>query len=188
MANVDAAFGAIPIKHLDGAPYNGMVNEYSIPAADGTAVYLGDFVKSAGSADTDGVPDVAQAAAGDALLGVVVGFRADPSDLTLQYRKASTLRYALVADAPDVIVAMQEDSDGGALAVADVGNNADIIVAAGSTVTGRSKMEVDSSTKATTTAQVRVLRLYKNSENATGNQAIWECMVNEHEHKSTTGT
>lgn len=186
MANVDRVNGARPVKHLDGSPYNGAVNRYCIPASDGTAVFIGDFVKSGGSADANGVPTVIAAAAGDALRGVVVGIVPDTAD-SLIYRAASTLRYVLVADAPDLVFEIQEDSVGGALAVTDVGENADIVVAAGSTSTGTSGMELDSSTHATTSAQLRILGLRQRADNEIGVNAKWLVSINEHELKSTTG-
>lgn len=188
MANPDAAFGAVPIKHLDGSPYNGMVNEYYVPASDGTAMFPNDFVKHNGTADADGVPQAIQATAGaTTILGSVIGFRADPTNLGLVTRTASTLRYYLVADAPDLVYRMQEDSDAGALTADEVGENADIIVAAGSTVTNTSRMEIDSSDHKTGTANVRIMRLYKDGFNAIGNQAVWEVMLNEHFFKTTSG-
>ena len=50
MANSDAPSGFKPVKHLNGNPWNGKVNVYYIPATDGTATFIGDAVKSAGSA------------------------------------------------------------------------------------------------------------------------------------------
>ena len=189
MANADNPSGARPIRHLTGAPYNGQSNRYCLPAADGTATYIHDLVKFGGTADADGIPTIAQAAAGDALLvGAVVGLEVSPTDLTLMYRSASTLRYAMVSDSPDIIYEMQEDSVGGALAATDVGENCDIIVAAGSATSGVSAMELDSSTHATTTAQMRVIRLVQRADNAIGTNAKWEVLINEHAFKSTTGT
>ena len=188
MANLDKPRGAKVVGHLDGSPFNGMVGYYNFAAAEATATFIGDFVKSAGSADGDGIPTIAQAAAGDALLGVVVSIAFDPTDLRTIHRKASTLRYAYVADAPDVVVEMQEDAVGGALAAGDIGNNADVVVAAGDATTGQSAMEIDSSTKATTTAQLRILKLLQRPDNEIGANALYLCAINEHEHKSTTGT
>jgi hypothetical protein len=197
MANIDAPKGAIPVKHLDGSPWNGMVNMYLVPSADGTALFVGDFVKSHGSAgaeglvvngqDVWGMPTVIQAAAGDALRGVVVGFLVNQADPSVRHRVASTNRVALVADAPDLVFEIQEDSDGAALAVTDIGENADIVVAAGSATTGRSAMELDSSTHATTSAQLRILGLVKKPDNAIGTNARLLVSINEHELKSTTG-
>lgn len=185
MANTDAPFGLRPVKHLDGSPYNGMANRYYVPSSDSTAIFLGDAVKSAGSADADGVPSVAQAAAGDTLLGVVVGIEPQ-TDESLNYRVASTERYVYVADSPDLVFEIQED---GAVAVTAVGNNADIVVAAGSTAGGgRSNMELDSSTAGTATAQLRILGHVQRADNEVGTNSNLLVMINEHERKSTTGT
>lgn len=186
MANVDRVNGLVPIKHLDGSPFNGAVNRYHVAAGDATAIFIGDAVKSTGTADTRGVPTVTQAAAGDAIRGVVVGIESPLTEDTL-YRTASTEMYVLVVDAPDVIFAIQEDSDLGALAVTAVGGNADLIVGAGDASLGTSGMELDSSSAVTTTAQLRILRLHDTQDNEVGVNALWEVLINEHELKSTAG-
>jgi len=143
MANVDGPFGFVPVKMLDGSPFNGATIECVLLAADGTATFIGDAVKLSGTASADGhAPSVAQCAAGDEVYGVVVGFAPDPSDLSVQYRKASTLRRCYVVPALDVIFKIQCD---GAFAITDVGNKADFTVGSGSTSTGISAMELDSS-------------------------------------------
>lgn len=187
MANVDRPNGLSPIRHLDGSAYNGQVNRYFIPATDATAMFVGDAVKSAGSADSDGVPTVAQAAAGDTLRGVIVGFEPDPDNLSRNYRAASTARYVLVADAPDIVFEVQEDSVGAALAATNVGQNADIVVGAGNTTSGASGMELDSSTAVATTAQLRILGFSQAPKNEIGDNAKLEVVINEHELKSTVG-
>lgn len=93
MANVNRAGGARPVKHISGAPYNGQCNVYECNT--GNAVFLGDFVKSGGTANADGVPTVVIAAAGDTLRGVVVGVVPDTAD-SLIYRASSTTRKLLV--------------------------------------------------------------------------------------------
>jgi hypothetical protein len=147
MANTNAASGLRPIRYLSGAPYSGAANKYCIPASDGTAVYIGGLVKPAGSADADGIMTVTgNVSTGNAVVGVVVGFVPETAQSTI-YREASTLRYVWVADDPNLIFAAQEDAVGGALAVTAVGNSADLIsFTTGSTVTGRSSMQVDTST------------------------------------------
>lgn len=186
MPNSDAPRGFTPIRHRNGAPYNGAANLYFCPASDSTAVYIGDAVKSGGSADANGVPTAIQAAAGNAIRGVVVGVVPD-TDESLPYRAASTARYLLVADDPDLVFEVQEDSVGSTLAADDVGENADIVVAAGSAITGRSGMELDSSDHKTATAQLRILRLAQRADNEIGTNAKWEVMINEHELASTSG-
>lgn len=186
MANVDRVNGLRPVAHRNGAPYTGAANRYYVPSSDGTAIFVGDAVKSAGSADSDGVPSVAQAAAGDAIRGVVVGVE-PVTDESTSYRAASTERYVFVADDPDLVFEVQEDSVGGDLAATDVGSNADIVVGSGSTTTGTSGMELDSSTAATTAAQLRILGLAQRADNEIGTNARWLVSINEHELTSTTG-
>lgn len=201
MANPDAAFGLRPVRHLDGSPWNGKVTQYLVPAADGSAVYVGDLVKKEGTVgsgaaglvvngqDCEGMPTVIVAGATDTtLVGVVVGFLPLQTNLETLHRAASTNRIALVVDAPDVVFEIQEDSDGGALAATAVGNNFDTVYTAGSTTTGRSAVELDSSdTSGTSTAQLRLLGLSKKPGNAIGTNAVWDVVINEHFFKSTTG-
>lgn len=186
MANSDIPRGLWPVRYASGAPYNGAANRYYVPASDGTAIYLGDAVKLAGSADADGVPDVAQAAAGDTVIGVVVGVEPVTRDSTT-YRVASTARYVFVADDPELLFSVQEDSVGGALAVTNVGNNFDLVVAAGSAITGYSGMELDSSTAGTSTAQVRVVALDPKPDNEIGANAKWLVRIVEHRSRTATG-
>lgn len=92
MANVNAAKGFSPVRFSNGRPYNGAGNSYFVPASDATALFIGDPVILAGSADAKGVPTItrATAAGGNYVSGVVIGFLPDPTNLTLTYRPAST--------------------------------------------------------------------------------------------------
>ena len=186
MANIDAPSGLRPVKHLDGSPYNGAFNRYYVPSSDSTAIFVGDAVVSAGSSDADGVASVAQASAGGNVRGVVVGIEPITDESTI-YRAASTERYVYVADSPDLIFEVQEDSVGGDLAAANVGQNADIVVGSGSTAAGRSAMELDSSTATASAAQLRILGLSPKADNEIGTNAKWLVMINEHELKATAG-
>lgn len=187
MANVNRANGARPVKHISGSPYNGQCNKYYVPSTDGTAIFVGDFVKSGGTTDADGVPTAAVAAAGNTLRGVCVGVIPDTAD-SLIYRAASTARYILVCDDPDIVFEIQADNGGAVLALADVGENADILVTGGSTTTGTSATELDSSTHVTTTAQLRILGFVQRPDNApAADYAKVLVLINEHELKSTSG-
>jgi hypothetical protein len=185
MANVNRASGARPVKHISGSPYNGQCNKYV--CTTGNAVFLGDFVKSGGTADADGVASVVIAAAGDTLRGVVVGVVPETAD-SLIYRASSTTRYLMVCDDPDIIFEIQADNGGANLALIDVGENADILVTGGSTVTGTSATELDSSTHVTTTAQLRILGFSQRADNVPASDyAKVLVLINEHELKSTAG-
>lgn len=191
MANVNRVNGFRPVKHLNGSPFNGQVNTYFVRAADATALFVGDLVKLDGGSDAKGVRSVTQATASAASCGVVVGFAFDPLDLnTPQYRRASTARYALVADSPDLILEVQEDAVGGALASDSVGLNSDIIVGSGSTTTGTSGMQLDTSTAATgATLPLKIVGFSTAQDNEVGN-ALAKVLVtiNNHQFGSSTGT
>lgn len=188
MANVDRVNGFRPVMHLSGAPYNGARTAYAVASGDSTALFVGDLVKLAGSADSEGRRTVAQAAAGNACIGVVVGFDIDPTNLdTPQYRAASTARVVYVADDPSLIFEAQADD---ALAADDHGLNVNFVVGSGSTTTGASGMEVDSSTKATTATLplkfVGWVRRQDNETNAANNKVL--VSINNHQLGSHTGT
>lgn len=198
MANSDAAFGAVPIGTTDGSDYHGKLRECVILAADGTATFLGDFVKLAGDGSADGkTPAVVQAAATDSVIGAIVSFVPDFSDegtlsSTPNHRAASTLRKCMVAWGKEVLYAMQSDEDGTALTAGDIGRNCDIVVGTGSTVTGISAMEIDSSDVKDATAQLRLHGVYQGVGNelgstAAGDRAIWVVSINENQDDYGTG-
>lgn len=181
MANVDAATGLSPARYLNGAPYNGQANKYYMPATDGTAAYVGDLVKLAGSSDSRGIPSVTKASSTNAVVGVVVAVMPVTRDSTV-YREASVERYVMVADDPNILFEVQEDSVGGAMAAADVGLNANWIDGGGSTTTGLSGIELDSSTKATTnTLDFQILRMADREDNEIGTNAKWLVRLNNHQ-------
>lgn len=184
MANADAAFGLRPVRYRSGAPYNGAANRYYIPATDtDAAAYIGSLVKLAGSADANGVATVtANVATADAVIGVVVGVE-PVTQASTTYRENSTARYVFVADDPDLVFICQEDSTGGALAATDVGSTADLTgFTSGSTSSGRSSIEIDSSTATTGSGDedVQILGLWQSPDNEIGTNAVWEVRLLNH--------
>lgn len=174
MANLNAPTGLQPVRYRSGAPYNGAANVYYVPATDGTALFRGDPVIIAGSADDSGVPTITRATAGSAgrITGVVVGFVPSPTILANGYRLASTAEYVLVADDPDLLFEIQEDSTGGALAATSVGLNADLVAGSGSAATKLSGFQLDSSTADTTaTLQLRIVGFTQRADNEIGANA-----------------
>lgn len=200
MANVDRPSGLTPVKMLSGAPWNGQFNTYVVDAADSTAIFIGDLVKqvntgsdSAGETvfgrDTEGMMHVVQGTAGAAAIGVVVGFSPLQTDLTIRHRQASTARLVYVVDDPNVVFEIQEVSGGTALAAADVGLNASVVVGTGSSTTGMSAMELDNGTELTTaTLELKILGLSPRPDNAIGEHAKWLVKINNHQLGSHTGT
>ncbi len=187
MANISKVRGARPVQHLDGSPWNGVTQRLPFLAADGTAAFVGDFVKPSGTADANGVMAITQAAAGDTtILGVIVSFEPNPLDLSSVNRAASTLRYANVCVSPDVIYEIQEDNTA-TFAITMVGENADIVVAAGDTVSGASGMQLNTTSHVATTAQLRIMGVVQRADNKVGVNAKLLVLINEHFYKTTVG-
>lgn len=197
MANIDSPFGLKPLRHKSGAPYNGAVNPYYIPASYGTALYVGDPVVKTGTSNTAAVkvpgagsfnigtmPEINKATAGDAnaVTGVIVGFTALPGDLNKNYNPASTERVAWVCDDPDIIFEIQAD---GAVPAASMGLNAVFIYThSGSTSTGLSGVELDTTSDvpaADASNQMIIIRAANREDNDTTiTHAKVEVLLNNH--------
>jgi len=171
MANTSTPFGLRVAKKFDGSAPNFQLTKFYVPSTDGSAIGLGDPVKLAGSADADGIPTVTRLATPgtDVVAGVMVGVQPLPTDLSLNYRKASTGMYIYCITDPDAVFEVQEDAVGGALAAADVGLNCNLILGTVDTLTGNSKTMLDTSTKAvTSTLDVQILGFKQGVDNEIG--------------------
>jgi hypothetical protein len=195
MANNDNPTGLSPVMYQGGAAWTGAANWYYVPATDSTAVFIGDVVKLAGSADSRGIPSVARVATPgtDPIVGVVVGVSPTRPDSaggrdSAIYREASTEAYLLVADDPNLLFSVQDDA-GTAFTAATVGLNANLTTTAGSTVTGLSKIEINSATEAVTaTLDVSIHRLVDREDNEIAANADWLVRINNHQFvDGTTG-
>ena len=186
MANKDAAFGLRPMGKVGQNRDNQGLSEYDI-AASASAIYFNDPVEIL-STGTIGV-----AAATDALLGSLGGvFFTDASTSKptfanhLDASNTATDIKGFVSDDPYERFEIQAD---GATAAADVGLNADIVYAAGSSPDYVSKVELQTSDQKTGTAQLRILGISKDPDNNEAGSANVNLVVliNEHQLKGTTG-
>lgn len=183
------ARGAVPVRHLNGRPI--IMNKYYVPSTDSTALYRGDFVGLVNAMDPKGEVAVVKAlgATGDAPIGVVCGFEPDASNVyTGHYRPASTNCYVLVCDDPDVVFAIAEDADGGAVSQANIAShaNADIALGAGNAYTGLSGHALDSNTATTSSAVLKILGAVADGTNAgaASGGAYLEVIIFEHALKA----
>lgn len=188
MANADSPFGLKPVRYLSGAPYNGASNKYYVPSTDtNAAVYIGSLVKLTGGADADGIPVVTgNVSSGNPVVGVVVGVVPVTAD-SKPYRENSTSRYVLVADDPNLLFEVQEDSDGGALAATAAGATCMLTgFTSGSTTTGLSAIELDSSNVSETSDtddDVRIISAVQRADNEVGSaNAKWLVRLNVHQY------
>lgn len=203
MASVSRLNGFRPVKFNTGAPYNGAASVYFVPASNADVIMVGDVVKLAGdSRSPTGVPTVARHAGGatEAAVGVVVGIiysgMGDSQNVppvtdinTPVYRRASTDRYLMVADDPNLIFEAQASASGSFTSV-DVGLNAGVRATAGNTSTGSSGMDVDLGAKAATaTLPLKIVGFPYRPDNNIGDSFVsLYVTINNHQYKGGTGT
>jgi hypothetical protein len=156
-----------------------------VDSSNATAIFRGDAV----TLETDG--NVTPAAAGGVILGVCEGVVVDREVAATEhpgYLPASTAGYVLVRVEDGALYEVQEDSDGGDLDAGAVGSNIDHIAGTGSTVSGVSGHEIDSSTlTAAGSAGWRIVGLVERVDNEIGTNAKWLVTVHESHLKATNG-
>ena len=182
MANVDAAFGFVPVRHMSG--YAPRANKYTITSGLAENIFSGDAVILA----ADGTLQPAGATEVN-VIGVFAGVSYTASDGSYVYSEywpsgtTATDIVAYVYDDPYTVFKVQS---AGSPAQTNIGNCADIVAGAGSTLTGQSGFEI-SGTMAATAAQCKIIALHDSPENAFGANAVMEVLLNEHLLKDSAG-
>lgn len=181
MANVDKAFGLRPMGNLSAT---GAQAQYGYEIADNQsgAIYQGDLVTVYDGYLVKFLPASHTAAVGvfngcnyiDPTTGKPTWKNYYPGSVNITAGKI----IADVIDDPSQLFLIQADED---IVQADIGKNADVVGTGGSTTTGVSTMELDSSTIANTAAlNLKIVGLYDVPGNALGNYAVVVVKINEH--------
>ena len=194
MANIDAPFGLRPIAKLGSAPGGTTgTTKYKI-SSGASALFTGDPVKlkADGSIEVKG----GAGAITGAISGVFMGcFYTDPTTSKPTFRNnypdglAATDAIAFISDDVNQLYIAQQDAND--IGAADLGNNAEMVMAAGSTTTGMSKAEIDSSTAATgnATYMLKILDFYDvPSNDASAANSVLVVKINNHQLAASTGT
>jgi hypothetical protein len=146
MANQDAAFGFKPTRSLVGGQIR--TEEYAIAANYNTAIYTGQVVEAVAAGGIEA------AAAGDTQVAGVFGgvFYTDPTTSKPTWSayypastNASDLKASVYAD-PEIVYEAQHDGTGTA---AMNNSGMDFVGVGGSTITGQSTSELDTSDSGT---------------------------------------
>ena len=186
MANVDKPFGLRPIGNLSAT---GAQKQYGYEIEDNQAgaIYQGDLVTIVGGYVVKFAPGTHAAA-----LGVFNGCNyIDPSTGKPTWKNfypgsvniTAGIIQADVIDDPNQLFLIQADED---IVKADIGKNADVIGTGGSSTTGLSTMELDSSTIADTAAlNLKIVGLWNAPDNSFGDYAVVVVKINEHLYGST---
>lgn len=190
MANVNGAFGLRPVKHLSGAPFNGQLTPYFVASDYATNMFIGDPVVVTGESVTSGgvtrpVVAVATAGATNQITGVCMGFVPNPSVVSVGYGAASTLRVALVADAPDILFEVQGDGAGTPVAIASIGLNINLVSGSGSAYTHKSGWALnEDSLGSDATYQMTIRGLIEREDNEPGvAYGRYLCSINLHTNR-----
>ena len=173
MANVDRPNGFRPVRYLDGRAYNGA---YMRCYSDDDNLFMGDLVEvdTTGVARGSGVyPTVGRYDQGDYVYGVVVGWEPDPTALDRVYHAASSTYAVFVAMCDGLVLEAQ--SDDATMVQTDVGLNVDVVVAAGSTTTGLSNMELNGDTANTnSTLDMSIVGMVDRPDNDAADSTSWQ--------------
>ena len=201
MANTSRIFGFRPVKHMNGAPYNGQANVYYVSSA-GSNMGVGDIVVTSGAASPTGTNSVTTVTAGsNPACGVIVGIinsKQDPIGGTMttgsvaldtpQYIASGSSGYVLVADSPDLL--FEVETSNGTPGATDVGLNASHANGTFDTTRGISQATVDMGTKATTAALTLKIWSFvlRPDVDITAASAKVLVSINNHQFKGSTGT
>ena len=181
MANIDKAFGLRPLGNLSAT---GAQAQYGYEIADNQsgAIFQGDLVTIFDGYLVKFAPATHTAAVGvfngcqyiDPTTGKPTWKNYYPGSVNITAGKI----IADVIDDPSQLFLIQADED---IVQADIGKNADVVGTGGSTTTGVSTMELDSSTIANTAAlNLKIVGMYDVPGNALGTNAVVVVKINEH--------
>tara|TARA_R110000796_G_scaffold61839_1_gene142949 strand:- start:37 stop:561 length:525 start_codon:yes stop_codon:yes gene_type:complete len=172
MANIDAPFGFNPVDTIGGA-HPGKLGEYSM---GNDVIFQGDLVKFASGL-------LVQSTAGDTNVGVFWGAQYDDATgkpIFSNQQPASTTGKVFVYDNPYQVFEVQGD---GASAVGDIGQTADQVQGQGSTATGVSIYELDSSDIGTG-ANLTIIGFGKDPERSEvgSDNIVYRVLIKEHSY------
>ena len=175
MANVDAAFGFVPIRHMSGnAP---RTNQYTITSGLAENIFKGDLcIITSGGVVT---PHTAGEANNIGVFNGVSFTAADGSFVFSEYWPTGTVATDIVAFIYDCPYTVFKAQSAGSPAQTKIANCCDVVAGAGSTLNGQSGFEL-SGTMAAGIASCKILSLYDAPDNAFGANAIMEVTINEH--------
>jgi len=175
MANVDAAFGFVPLRQMSGnAP---RANKYTIASGLAENIFKGDLVILISTGLL--TPHTATETNNIGVFAGVSYTASDGSYVYSEYWPSGTVATDIIAyvyDDPQTIFKVQS---AGTPAQTNIGNCADVVAGAGSTLTGQSGFEI-SGTMAAGIASCKIVALYDAPDNAFGANAIMEVLINEH--------
>lgn len=195
---VNAPNGLVPTRYLDGNPWNGQANPWTIASSAGVgyATAIGQWDPVTKLADGS----IGIAVAGSKFLGVLRGIQYIDSNGQPQFKRnypaslaiaTGTIVQAFVVDDKDIVYSAQEtDASGNAgtpLALADVNLNINFLIGTPNASTGASTSSINNATEANTaTLNLTIIGLTNRPGNIVGNFANWDVVPNNSYHSDGT--
>jgi hypothetical protein len=183
MANADAAFGFVPVRHLSGSG-SVRTNKYTITSTLAENIFNGDLCIIA--ADGTVTPHTATEVNNIGVFGGVSYTASDGSYKYSEYWPSGTTATNIIAYIYDDPLIIYKAQSAGTPAQTNIGNCADVVAGAGSTTSGQSGFEL-SGTMAAGTATCKIIALWDSPENSFAVNAVMEVLINEHLYKDSAG-
>jgi len=165
MANNDNPHGLRPLGRVIGGGEPEILG-FDKDASEAAAIFMWDAVNQ----EADGNIEANSATPGTTLY----------TGVSLNYGAASTLTRHLVMVSPNALFEAQDNNDTDGFAAADAGLGCNIELNAGSTTTQVSGHELDESTAAASSLDVKLLELLDVPDNAYGAFSRWVIQFNKH--------
>jgi hypothetical protein len=186
--------GLQPLNSGNGVTFNGITNQYNIPATGGQTIFQGDPV----ALSTVGV--IVRGVASSPILGAFQGCKFQDTSGVWQFVNyfsgataflAGNVPVAMVIDDPMAQYTITEGDGTGAsgtpLTAAAPGLNANFVYTAGSTRTGISAVTLNNATASTASSQnLRIVSLDPRTGNAVGAFANWVVQINNGQRSAGT--
>jgi len=189
MANPTGAFGARPVRHFDGSPWNGATVPCYVSAEYGVALFIGDGVlisPTTAERHAGGLMPTINVAPGTTttiIRGFITSFDPLPDNLTQIYNPAYTERIANVCMDPSVVFEIRGNAATTSCDADYIWSNAGLIAtASGSTITGLSGYHLDEGTTTTPAADIDlpllIVGISSRSDNELAASTIYEVVLN----------
>ena len=182
MANVDAAFGFIPVRHMSGNVPR--ANKYTLATGLAENIFTGDLCVLINTGYI--TPHTATETNNIGVFAGVSYTASEGSYVYSQYWPTGTSATNIIAYIYDDPYTVYKIQSAGTPAQTTIGNCADVIAGSGSTTTGQSGFSLNG-TMSNGTATCKIIGLWESPDNAFGANAIMEVLINEHILKDGAG-
>jgi hypothetical protein len=182
MANVNAAFGLVPVRHMSGNVPR--ANKYTIASGLAENIFTGDLciIDANGQVTPHTATEVNN-------IGVFAGVSYTASDgsyVYSQYWPTGTTATNIIAYIYDDPYTVYKIQSAGTPAQTNIGNCADVVAGSGSTTTGQSGFSLNG-TMSNGTATCKIIGLWESPDNSMAQYAVLEVLLNEHLLKDSAG-